>query len=671
MRAMEQDQGSPVGRAFYAATADEFLRADSAQVLHALNHATGYSIDGEQRFAWETQLPLLRDLISGLGNCSGIAIEFTVPRFGRRIDAVLLVGGTVVVLEFKVGASTFARGDEEQTWDYALDLKNFHEPSHSAPIAPILVATDAPTDLCSNQLSFAPDGVLRPLHANGTNLAAVVRDAVQRNAETSALSWAAWIGGTYRPTPTIIEAARALYSQHSVAELARTDAGVRNLTCTNRAIKQLIDSAQRQRRKLIAFVTGVPGAGKTLVGLEVATKHLRRERRDHGVYLSGNGPLVNVLTEALSRDHIREELQRGVEVRKGVARQKVESFIQNVHHFRDDCIKTAPAAPSEHVTIFDEAQRAWNLAKTADFMKRRKKLPGFAHSEPEFLVSCMDRHEDWAVIVCLVGEGQEINTGEAGIAEWLRAVESKFPQWSAYASSHLRQETATKLALEKLEAAGRISYDQDLHLSVSLRSFRSERLSEFVKCVLDIDAEGAKAAYKSIQRRYPIVLTRNLARAKDWVRAQARGSERYGLIVSSQAQRLKPLAIDVRAERDPVHWFLDGDDDTRSSLYLEDAATEFDIQGLELDWTCIVWDADFRFDSNKWRHLSFSGDRWKNILQDERRQYQKNAYRVLLTRARQGMIVVVPEGSHEDQTRAPELYDGTFQYLRSLGVPVI
>jgi hypothetical protein len=348
------------------------------------------------------------------------------------------------------------------------------------------------------------------------------------------LDGAAWGRARYQPTPTIIEAARALYSRHTVDAITRNDAGAKNLQVTSGTVEEIIENARARHEKTIVFVTGVPGAGKTLVGLNVATR--RREFGEaRAVFLSGNGPLVAVLQEALTRDEFERQHRA---VRKGVIRQQVKPFIQNVHHFRDDGVRDS-AAPGDHVVIFDEAQRAWNLEKTADFMKRRKGQPNFAQSESEFLISYLDRHESWAVIVCLVGGGQEIHTGEAGIAAWLEAVRQAFPHWRTYVSQDLSgSEYNAESAIDALGIGGRLVRDQRLHLATSMRSFRSERVSAFVKALLDCDASGAHDLLQHVGARYSIAVTRDLARAKTWIRSHARGSEQYGLVASSQAMRL-------------------------------------------------------------------------------------------------------------------------------------
>jgi hypothetical protein len=396
----------------------------------------------------------------------------------------------------------------------------------------------------------------------------------------------------------------------------------------------------------------------------------RREENEltHAVFLSGNGPLVAVLREALTRDEVARRKQQGEKVRKGQVGESVKAFIQNVHHFRDEAlIDSGP--PIEHVVIFDEAQRAWNLKQTASFMLRKKRVAGFADSEPEFLISYMDRRKDWAVIVCLVGGGQEINTGEAGIDAWLNAVNRRFPYWEMFISNRLTNtEYAAGRALEIVRERPRTKFDDSLHLAVSMRSFRAENVSAFVKALLDCEKAAAKRTFAELTERYPIVITRDLNAAKRWIRERARGTERYGLVASSKAMRLKPHAIDIRASVDPVQYFLNGRDDTRSSYYLEDAATEFQVQGLELDWVCVAWCGDFRFNGSGWDYHDFRGDRWCNISNADNRVYLRNAYRVLLTRARQGMVVFVPPGDLNDPTRSPSFFDTTFDYLKELGI---
>lgn len=666
--ASSQQQPTLLSRAWYSAAIAEFLASPPDEVAGVLLKHTTHEIVTQQRDAWIAQLEILRPILIGFEG--SLFLEFSIPRMGRRIDAVVIVGPVVFAIEFKLGERTFDRAAQEQVWDYALDLKNFHEGSHAAPIVPIVVATEA-ADAPPLALHADADRVFRPVLVGKSGLRAAM-DLALATIMGLPVDLATWPIAPYRPTPTIIEAARALYAQHSVDAIARHDAGTRNLRITFRRLDELVDAAMTDRQKVICFVTGVPGAGKTLVGLNLATRHRRElDQPTHAVFLSGNGPLVAVLREALTRDEVARRKRTGEIATKGRAGKSVKAFIQNVHHFRDEAL-IDPRPPADRVVIFDEAQRAWNLRQTANFMQRKKNQPGFAQSEPEFLISYMDRHTHWAVIVCLVGGGQEINTGEAGIDAWLDAVQTKFPHWHMFISPQLiDSEYAAGEAVRKARNLANAHFDEALHLSVSMRSFRAENVSAFVKALLDCELWEARDSFAKLGPRYPIFLTRNLTRAKQWIRAQARGSERFGLVASSKAQRLKPHAIDIRVNVDPVHWFLSDRDDTRSSFYLEDAATEFQVQGLELDWTCVTWDGDLRFTGTGWSCHDFRGSRWCNIHVSENRNYLRNAYRVLLTRARQGMVIFVPPGEATDHTRAPGYYDGTFDYLQSVGMPVL
>lgn len=666
-----ESEPSRLARAYYAARIGEFRSVNDDTVLAALAKGSSFAIELAQHNAWESQIGVMHAALVDVADDGLIAFEFAVPRMGKRIDVLLVMGAAVFVLEFKVGEQKFTADALNQVWDYALDLKNFHSASHDVAVVPIVVATDAPDPAIPDVFTSDHDGVMRPLRASARTLGGLLQKLADR-ITAAPIDAGHWIKGTYKPTPTIIDAAMALYGGHGVEAISRREADAINLTQTSETIDRVVHAARREGHKAICFVTGVPGAGKTLVGLNVATKHRDKTSELHSVFLSGNAPLVKILCEALARDKVAQFRAMGQRIKLGKTRSEVKAFIQNVHNFRDECIREGNKPPIEHVALFDEAQRAWNRKRTEDFMRQRKRHSGFTMSEPAFLISCMDRHADWAVVVCLVGGGQEINTGEAGIGEWLRAIKADFPKWHVHISPQLKDsEYAAGEALRLLEGHARVQTHESLHLSVSMRSFRAEHVSTWVKAVLDMDRDGARQAFDGFRERYPIAVSRDLAQAKQWLRERARGNERYGMVVSSQAQRLKPHAIDVRVDVDPVHWFLHPREDVRSSFYLEDAATEFDVQGLELDWACVVWDGDFRYSPAGWQHWSFRGSRWERIRAEARQMYLKNAYRVLLTRARQGMVIVVPEGDAGDPTRAAGYYDGTFGYLRGLGVPEI
>jgi hypothetical protein len=651
---------------YYQDSINAFLTKGSDTIFGELSRGSSHDIVNAQKLAWRSQIEILKEALKDQEGV--IFFEFSVPRMGKRIDALVIIEDIVFVIEFKVGESSQKRHDNDQVWDYALDLKNFHKPSHHATIIPILLATEAMDSDFEFLTTAHNDKLLRPIFVNKSGLKFVIDAALARFSTTQPINGERYVMGEYSPTPTIVEAAVTLYRSHSVDNITRSGADATALKQTTTTINDLIKSAQEKGEKAICFVTGVPGAGKTLVGLKVATAQLDNSSGTASVYLSGNAPLVAILQEALARDKVQREKAEGKVARKGEAKQAVKTFVQNIHHYRDEYV-SKQQAPYDHVAIFDEAQRAWNKEQTVGFMHRKKGIANFSYSEPEFLISCLDRHDDWAVVICLVGGGQEINTGEAGISEWLNAVSSTFKHWQVYISPHLTDsEYNAQDSVDQLSKTGRVHLKKELHLSASMRSFRARDLSLFVKNILDIRPNEAQEILQKVDFDYPLVLTRDLAKAKSWLREMARGNERYGIVVSSQAQRLKPLAIDVRPKINPVNWFLDGRDDVRSSYYLEDVATEFDVQGLELDWSCVTWDGDLRFIRDSWNTFSFKGNKWQRIMQDVRKRYLINAYRVLLTRARQGMVIVVPEGDKQDHTRLPEFYDSTFHYLQSVGI---
>ena len=658
-----------MNRAYYYDSIANFLTTSPEEVIGKIALKNEFSFEQTQKEAWLAEIIILKDVLPPYEG--SIYFEYTIPRMGQRIDVLILIEAVIFILEFKVGEKEYQSYAIDQVWDYALDLKNFHETSHDKLIAPILIATNAKNIDSIAATTPLNDQLLIPIKSNSESLGSVIKTVLDFFSDGESIDYKVWEEGRYCPTPTIIEAAMALYNNHSVTDISRSDASAINLSQTSEAVSKIIRLSKEKSEKAICFVTGVPGAGKTLVGLNVATTNIDKNSELYSVFLSGNGPLVAILQEALARDKVLRAKKRGVKLKKGEARSEVKAFIQIVHHFRDDSLKDEKP-PIEHVAIFDEAQRAWTLEQTSTFMRQKKGKPDFNQSEPEFLISCLNRHPDWAVVVCLVGGGQEINTGEAGISEWIEALERSFPDWKIYISDKLSDsEYNAEEILGKIKIRKNVEYSESLHLAVSMRSFRAENVSLLVKQLLDLNIQEAQTTLQQVSSNYPIIITRDLSKAKKWLKDKARGSERYGIVVSSQAQRLKPYAIDVKSPIDPIHWFLDNKDDVRSSYYLEDVATEFHVQGLELDWACVVWDGDFQYSPDGWIYKSFRGNKWQNINNIERRKYLKNAYRVLLTRARQGMVIVVPQGDLEDFTRQSKFYDPTFEILKEIGFIVI
>ena len=633
-------------RAYYSETVSKFLNTPDNEILGQLlmNHC--FANDIEQKRAWAEQISILKYNLVDYPEAT-IYFEFSIPRMGKRVDNILILNGIIYILEFKIFAKSYDTYAIEQVVDYALDLKNFHSGSHDKTIIPILISTMAPD--IQNSLIFAHDNISNCLKLNAHNLGQMIMDSDLRYRK-ECFDVNSWENSSYKPTPTIVEAAQALYANHSVKEISRHGADAINLTLTKNTVEEIIKSSKRNKQKSICFITGVPGAGKTLAGLDIATQSMNYDKDEHACFLSGNGPLVKVLREALIRDKSKRE-----NISKKKAEPQVYAFIQNIHHFRDEYYEDK-SAPVEKVVIFDEAQRAWNKEQASKFMNKKNKVKDFDYSEPEFLIGVMDRHQDWCVIVCLIGSGQEINTGEAGLDEWFKTLSEKYTDWKIYCSNDV-----------ECRENKNVNKKDGLHLSVSLRSFRSAQLSEFVQNLIDNNPKHAKVIYEELSKQYPIYLTRDLNEAKDWLRNKARGSERTGLLAHSNAMRLKPEGIFVKSEIDCTNWFLNRKTDVRSSCALEDCATEFDVQGLELDWTIIAWEANLRY-NNGWEYLKFSGDKWKNINNNDDRKYLLNSYRVLLTRARQGMIIFVPKGENSDETRLPEFYDSVAEDLFECGI---
>lgn len=684
-------------RYYYSDTIASFIDRNVNEIIGKLTLASQHDINDETSQSWVEEIYTLKEILQPYRFRGSIYFEYNIPRMGRRADVIVVIDGIIFVLEYKTSEQKFTREARTQVWDYALDLKNFHEQSAERILIPILVAPKESNKNCSLELKYYEDNVYEPLQVNASKLRdafASVLESIPHDTQILVTD-DVWAKSGYEPTPTIIEAAIALYEENTVEDITKHGGDIDNASLE---LLNIINYCRDNNRKGICFITGVPGAGKTLIGLNTAIDQFNKGEK--AVYLSGNFPLVNVLQEALTRDFVRrDKIKAKQENRKACtkeeARSKVKAFIQMIHHYRDLYLegtqieegKIVPVPgyfqshtdkayiPAEHVAIFDEAQRAWTKDELCRFMREKKNIKDFPFSEPEYLISCMDRQIDWGVVVCLVGNGQSINKGEAGLTEWIESIHRSYNDWDVYMSDYLLQSgdvTPEELSLIKDQLISK----EDLHLKMSMRSFRSEKVSIFVNQLLALKKEEAAATLKELEN-YPIVMTRSLETAKNWLRKHNRGSERMGILASSKAERLKAISINVRFKPDFVHWFLEDDSDIRSSNALEDTLTEFEVQGLEIDWSCVAWDADLRLNKNEnlWQHYQLrSGTKWQNIHKPQNREYQINAYRVLLTRARQGMVIVVPYGDNgnpPDETRKPEWYDGIYNYLKEIGIEEI
>jgi hypothetical protein len=680
-------------RYYYSSAISEFIREEGTSIIVGkLTESSQHDINKKTSSSWKEEINSLKEALKDYSGRGSIYLEYNIPRMGRRVDAIVLIDGIVFILEYKTGRQTFNQSARNQVWDYALDLKNFHADSKDRILAPIVVVPGALNEDCQLTPKSSEDKVYEPLFTNTSQLGTAIQnilDQVQVAVQPSQTD-DAWANSGYEPTPTIIEAAIALYEKHSVADITKSGGDIEK---TSKALNRIIDHCRKEKRKAICFITGVPGAGKTLIGLNTAIELFNQGIG--AVYLSGNYPLVEVLQEALTRDYIERKRiitsneEKKTRPKKGDAKREVKAFIQMIHHYRDQYLEGVDITandirpkpgyfenntdkayiPAEHVAIFDEAQRAWTKEELQRFMREKKNIQNFPYSEPEYLISCMDRQRDWGVVVCLVGNGQSINKGEAGLNEWIASIQRRYKSWDVYISQTILSEE------QERDIAPQLKHQEELHLEMSMRSFRSESVSIFINQLLNLKVKEARSTLNKLKKdNYPIVLTRSLERAKRWLRSKKRGNERMGLLASSKAERLKAISINVKYSPNFVHWFLEDSQDIRSSDTLEDALTEFEVQGLEIDWACVAWDADLRLseDKHSWEHFQLrGGSKWQNIKKSVNQEYQINAYRVLLTRARQGIVILTPEGDDTDTTRKREWYDRTYNYLKGIGIPEI
>jgi len=655
-------------------SAGEFLTADPAAIVNDLARRMAEVYSGkhaEQIAAWGKQLQVLRVTLDELGETGetaqswGVCLEYPLRRLERRIDVVILPPEGVVVLEFKVGADGRDRTAVRQVEDYALDLRDFHSGCRGVPILPLVVATEFEGK--SEEVNYGPvDSTWAATSCGPLDLAARIESFRRQIAHSGpSLSWKEWVDAPYRPTPTILQAAEHLFAGHDVREIRSSSASADDLSAANDAVFDVISQTRRDGGLAVCFLTGVPGSGKTLAGLSVVTDQTPRSEDVASVYLSGTRPLVEVLRQAVAQDGNR----RGVS-QDGESSRTIRSKIQLLTGYLSEYLKQEETPPHEQVIIFDEAQRAWDAAYGMQQFER-------PDSEPSLFLEIMARRSDWAVIVALVGSGQEINRGEGGLEEWSKSLtkwSQEFPtrSWKAYlAPSGLRSDDGFD---EVLSGGAGVPFrtDSRLHLSISERSFRWN-VDSWVEPFLDGDLEAARVASEAAEG-FPFFLTRSVETARDWLRNQTGGLRRCGLVASSGAKRLRAegLGSTLRAsELDQVaHWFLAGPEDIRSSYALETTVSEYTCQGLELDHVGLCWGGDLRWDQahDRWQFFSLAGAGWNRVRKPEKQRYLLNSYRVLLTRAREATVIFVPRGSEQDSTRPPKVYDAIADALLRAGV---
>lgn len=700
----------------YTSSIREFFITDENSIIGVLTQSNAFDSKRTTITSWKEEINTLKIALKDYRDEDGFVVfEYTIPRVDGRIDCVVGLRGILFVLEFKTGETQDINADKEQLVQYVTDLKNYHFESYDIPIVPMWVVPNADVPVARVLRPSTNENIFGLMTVCDSTISNVfkkvfITDYVNR----IKIDANNWLHSPYCPTSNIVEAARKLYANHKVEDINRSDARGEDLIRTTETIINLINQAKARNEKYLCLITGVPGAGKTLIGLSVATLRQNEEHANRSVYLSGNRPLVMVLQEVLARDarnRADEKLKRELSaiedknekksykeknrVKMPKIRSTIAQFIQLVSNWRKEYLKGVVVSgrgsnktiikdvkypytgcgeffiPYDHVSIYDEAQRAWEAKENASYVRKKEKhLKRFPEwSEPRFLISCMDRHPDWAVYICLIGNGQDINHGEAGTAEWIRSIKH-FSHWHTFAPSDIKNDVEVAKEIGGYD----INYLDNLHLCTDLRSIRAENLAYFVDNILCIKKGKAKAILKELDR-YPIRITRDLKKAKKWVKDNARPNERYGVLASSKGQRLKPDALVLLPPNSPktdvTHWFLGDRTNVKSSYYMEDVATEFQVQGLEIDWAVVAWDADLRYSDQGWKQYQFRGSKWMNINKDEIRRYQINAYRVILTRARRGMVIYVPEGNNEDHTRKCEFYNSTYNYFKQIGIKEI
>ena len=654
----------------------EFLDTADDQLLAELHRA--YASDGfvsqytSQTTAWESTLdPLKEGLRFALEVCNEasdwrVLLELPLYRLRRRVDLLIVTGQAIVVIELKVGETQFHSTDRRQVEEYALDLRDFHEHSQRVPILPVLWCTDATSR--APTVPSLTTGVAEVVEIGLGQFSTFLAQFSDKIASLDRTVPRDWNYGAYRPVPSVIDAATTLFSGHGVEEIAQADAA--NLAQAAGKIVALIERARNDKRRALIFLTGVPGSGKTLAGLQVVHQAVSGNARPgEVVYLSGNTPLVTVLREALTGDEYERRQRAGEKVKKGSIRSSMRARIQHIMDFLKEYL-TDPLErpPHERVIVFDEAQRAWNAAYG-------KQKFGRSESEPRILLDIMGRHSDWCVIVGLIGGGQEINSGENGMAEWGDALRSLPPalrsEWQVFGPPGMADGNQASAYLGLGDLAGMATNEeQDLTLNVPLRSFRSPLVADWVSAVLD-DKQKEAAELMSEIGDFPIQLTRDQSQAMNWLRRQGRGERRFGLVASSTASRLRAYGLGTSLNATDGNniacWYLNPPGDVRSSYALEVTANEYTTQGLELDFVGLCWGGDLTISPGGWETRRFAGTSWTRANGD-RRRFILNSYRVLLTRAREGLVIWVPPGDQSDPTRDPELYDRTADYLVACGV---
>jgi hypothetical protein len=608
----------------------------------------------EQARAWRGQIALLHRAFGGLAGAQdwGLLLEYPLRRLGRRLDAVILAPAVIIVVEFKMGADVHGQNYIEQAQDYALCIRDFHRAARGRVIVPIVCVEHAPRKTWC--VPAIIDSVAEVILANGTDLKEALQLAAGISDGGTLLSWREFDIAGYNPTPTIVEAARAVYAGHSVAEIGRTDAEGEALQRTAERLQYWAVEARERKEHIVCLVSGTPGAGKTLLGLNlVLADGAGRVAGEPAVMLTGNRPLVHVLRGALIADARLRSNNIG-------ARRSVQGALQTLLDYLKEHAAEEASKPPEHVVVFDEAQRAWDAETGQKLLQRRR-------SEPELFLEIL-RRLPWACLVCLVGSGQEINRGEGGMALWADALDREASAGRAW--------RVVAPPSSEVEGSFPIEVDQALHLVSGLRAYRNERFGDWVDAVLSADLDRARALADAMTN-VPAVISRKLRAMREWLLLRRRGGRRPGLVVSSGATRLVADGLPPAPMSSELHaienWFLRSWPDFRGSDALEIPLSEFGCQGLELDYVGLSWGGDLVWsnDPRSWVPRRMRAPTWQVIRQPESVRYRLNSYRVLLTRAREGLFIYIPRGSVDDPTRSPREFDAIADALAAAGCLIL
>ena len=664
------------GRTYYEASISEFVSIkhpiDIVNFLTESDETTDEFELSLQKEAWANQFKILQKYLKDKKGY--IIFEYVLSRVNMRIDVVLLMDDIVYSLEFKNNKKEFDEADINQADGYGYALKNFYEVNRDKYVVPILIATKAPDSICSKGSDLGIDKLFSLFMAN-TNKMEEYIDLIRSKYGSDVIyteeEFENWIKSPFKPNPTIIESARSIYMNNQVDEFFKFDAGEENLKITEMTVESIVKDARDNKKKIICFVSGVPGAGKTLVGLDLAGKsrHNNENGMPEAVFFSGNGPLINVLTEALGRDAYRLNSTKYNKPSRAVNDVKV--FIQDLHAFKQDIISSKKKEIEENVLIFDEAQRVWDEDKLKDwFIKKGADKSYYGLSEADLLLETLNG-KDWGVIVALVGLGQDIYTGENGLGVWFKSLLEKHTDWDIRLSKEIFDQSADNLEefKELLLANKRVEENSGLYLKTSIRTPRARNLSEFTEAVLNNEPEKAKSALEKFAD-YPIFLTRDLKRAEDFVLTNARRKERIGKLCSSNSKILGKYShqFDNINTWHFADWMLNetGRDSSNSLVY---AASEFNIQGLEIDWSLLGWDMDMYYTDGKWHEQRMLTKKLFKKSTEIQKKHILNSYRVLLTRARKGIIIYIPKtNDFPDMYDLAKYYDSTYEYLKKCGI---